>query len=577
MNFSVTLKNLVETEIEPVKTITFDDGILFVDFGKSAFGTIKFFPPEGESQVVVHLGEKLDETGRIDRDPPGTIRYRRIVQSVIPGEHLRLVIPHDKRNTGDNAIAMPIELGEVMPFRYVEIESGEGFDRSLIHQVMVHYPFDNDASDFQSNSPILNSVWDLSKYTIKATTFCGVYVDGDRERIPYEGDAYINQLGHYGTDQEYDFARYSHEYMIHRPTWCTEWHLHSVMMAWMDVLYSGNMNSLKKFYNELRSKTLIDFAREDGLISVDQELRTSDMKARLNPLFKSGVIREDIRDVMDWPPGSFTEGGTGERDNHEMAAYSTVTNAFHAHALALMSKMAKLMNKPDEATYFKERSERVAKRINEILFDPKQNIYVDGEGSVHSSLHSNMFMLAFELVPEDRKKSVIQFIKSRGMACSVYGAQHLLDGLYLNGEADYALELLTATHDRSWWNMIQEGSTMTLESWGYRYKNNLDWNHAWGAAPANLIPRYLAGVRPLEPGFQKVLIQPQPGSLEFFHSKVPTPLGPVTIHYDAPKQTLNVETPQGMTGVIQPPQGKTQIHLNGSSQIKDQHKRVQFH
>lgn len=40
------------------------------------------------------------------------------------------------------------------------------------------------------------------------------------------------------------------------------------------------------------------------------------------------------------------------------------------------------------------------------------------------------------LVPVERKRAVIDFVKSRGMACSVYGAQHLLEGLYMNGEGE---------------------------------------------------------------------------------------------------------------------------------------------
>ena len=153
----------------------------------------------------------------------------------------------------------------------------------------------------------------------------------------------------------------------------------------------------------------------------------------------------------------------------------------------------------------------------------------DGEGSEHSSLHSNMFMLAFDLVPDDRKASAISFVKSRGMACSVYGAQYLLEALYRNGEDQYALELLTAQHDRSWWNLIRCGSTITMEAWDLKYKNNLDWNHAWGAAPANIIPRFVLGVRPLDPGFSKVLIQPQPGSLKRISGTAPTTRGPVTV------------------------------------------------
>ena len=60
------------------------------------------------------------------------------------------------------------------------------------------------------HNDILNQVWDLCKYSIKATTFNGLYVDGDRERIPYEADAYLNQLSHYTTDREYAIGKTNH-------------------------------------------------------------------------------------------------------------------------------------------------------------------------------------------------------------------------------------------------------------------------------------------------------------------------------------------------------------------------------
>lgn len=553
MRYTASPEKLVETEIQPVETRLLNDDTLFVDFGKAAYGTMRLRLPPDAHSLVVHFGEALTEAGRIDRNPPGTIRYRRIVQGTESSDDTcRIVIPPDERNTGEQAILMPGYIGEVLPFRFVEIEDGAGIDPAWVRQIAVHYPFDDSASSFVSSDSVLNAVWDICKYTIKATTFCGVYVDGDRERIPYEGDAYINQLGHYCTDQEYALARYSHEYMIQKPTWCTEWHLHSVMMAWADYLYSGETVSLEAFYNELCAKTLRDFAREDGLISVDPNLRTPEMDARLEPHFESGIILRNIRDVMDWPPGSFTDGGVGERDNHEMLPINTVTNAFHAHALNVMSRIAETLGMGDDATVFAEGARRVTNRINELLYDAENGVYVDGEGSSHASLHSNMFMLAFGLVPSDRKGRTVEFVKSRGMACSVYGAQHLLDALYLNGEAEYALELMTATHDRSWWNMIQAGSTMTLEAWDIKYKQNLDWNHAWGAAPANIIPRYVAGVRPVEPGFTRTVIQPQPGTLRSFDAKVPTPLGPVTVKYDH-GVALEIAAPDAMEVEVQAP------------------------
>ncbi len=117
------------------------------------------------------------------------------------------------------------------------------------------------------------------------------------------------------------------------------------------------------------------------------------------------------------------------------------------------------------------------------------------------------------------------------MACSVYGSQYLMDGLYNAGEPDYALKLLTATDDRSWWNMIKVGSTITLEAWDMKYKPNSDWNHAWGAVPANAIPRGLWGIQPKTPGFNTARIRPQLANLSSSSIKVPTVLGEIHGEY----------------------------------------------
>lgn len=555
--FTVKRKPLVETEVLPAATRMLDDGARFFDFGRAAFGTLLVpnFPATRNGPMVVHLGEKLTDDGRIDRRPPGSVRYVRIEQeadSSLPVN--RLAVPPDERNTGASAIKMPEEVGEVVPFRYAEIENAEGMDPGAVRQVSVHYPFDDDASAFESSDGVLNAVWALCKYSIKATTFCGVYVDGDRERIPYEGDAYINQLCHYCVDHEYDLARYTHEYLIQHPTWPTEWQLHSVLMSWMDYLYTGKKTSLEKFYDDLCVKSLIDLARDDGLISVESDRCTEEFERRLH-LHRPESIFGGLRDLVDWPPGSFTRGGQGERDGHQMLPINTVVNAFHGHALDLMSRIARVLGRMEDHQRFADRAGLVRDTINDRLFDPDRGVYVDGEGAEHASLHSNMFMLAFDLVPEDRRPAVVDFVKSRGMACSVYGAQHLLEAMYKNGESDYALDLLTAQNDRSWWNMIQEGSTITMEAWDWKYKNNLDWNHAWGAAPANIIPRYLMGVRPLGPGFGRILIQPRPGGLEQATLKHPTPRGPVSVELqNSPGEAFHIE-------VDIPADATAQVHL----------------
>src|SRR5262249_27784942 len=158
------------------------------------------------------------------------------------GRHVYSVaIQPDTRNSSGAAVRMPQSVGEVMPFRYCEISGYNGkLTAQQVRQVVTHYAFDESASAFHSSSMVLNDVWDLCKYSIKATSFTGVYIDGDRERISYEGDAYINQLGQYSVDREYSMARYSTAYLLAHPTWPAEWQMHMPLIAWTDYLYTGD-------------------------------------------------------------------------------------------------------------------------------------------------------------------------------------------------------------------------------------------------------------------------------------------------------------------------------------------------
>jgi hypothetical protein len=101
--------------------------------------------------------------------------------------------------------------------------------------------------------------------------------------------------------------------------------------------------------------------------------------------------------------------------------------------------------------------------------------------------------------------------------------------------------------------MIKRGSTMTTESWNDSLKNNLDWNHAWSAAPANVISRKLMGIEPIAAGFARVRIAPKTGRLQFASIKLPTPRGEivVSVNKDSPnKVRVSVSIPANMTADI---------------------------
>lgn len=570
--FEVSLK-------QAQKIIELGKNHYLIDFGKAYFGTLVINPRNNQTDILtIHIGEELTEKNSIDRDPSGTIRYQQIQLAELKANKSEIIkLFADKRNSNPPAIILPESFGVVMPFRYCELENLQIPIEDLeIFQKTFTYKFNDKASSFTSSDTVLNQVWDLCKHTIKATTFSGYYVDGDRERIPYEADAYVNQLSHYSVDTVYSIARRTNEYFLDHATWPTEWLLHTLMLFYQDYMYTGNVSPIKKHYDVLKLKTLEDLARADGLISSMSDQLTPELKKKLG--YKNP--RTQVKDIVDWPAARGNTGKKwlpefGERDAYDMVEINTVVNSFYYHNMVLMAEIANALGKKSDAAVFYEKSKKVKETINTKLLDTTRGIYMDGEGSEHASLHANMFPLAFGLVPEESKKTVIEFIKSRGMACSVYGAQYLLEGLFKANESDYALQLITDTsHDRTWWHMIKSGSSMTWEAWDQKYKSNLDWNHAWGTAPLNIVARHMWGITPKTPGFANVQIKPQMGYLTSSEIKVPTIKGCIYGKYQLSgnnvaefeiKLPINIQAEFILpTNCIQVIKGK---YLNGSENV----------
>lgn len=519
---------------KPVSVNKKENGSYFLDFGKDGFSQILLHLTSNKTDSIwIEAAEALESQGNIQRIP-GNIRYSKRGLYVEKGTHdYKIEWPADAKRNARNPVLMPAYIGEVFPFRYVVISNFSGdINKNSVERKMVFYPFDNAASSFNSSDSVLNKVWDLCKYSIKATSFTGYYVDGDRERLPYEADALINQLSHYAVDAEYSIARRSMDYVIYHPTWPTEWSLQNVLLAWNDYLYTGDDAFLKQYYTELQKKILMPLAGTTGLISTRAKKQEDDFLESIH-MVKDFDGKHGLKDNVDWPQkgayiGNEKEYG-GETDGFVYCDNNAVINAFYYRTLILMNKIAAALGKKGDAAFYLTRSKEVYQSFQLIFGDPKTGLVKDGDTTNHSSLHANFFALGFGLVPKENIPAVIKFIKSRKMACSVYGAQFLLDALYDAGEDQYALELMSATTQRSWYNMLRVGSTITMEAWDKVYKPNLDLNHAWGSAPANIIVRKLMGVEPLSPGSETIRIKPQQGDLRFADLTTTTLKGMVSV------------------------------------------------
>ncbi len=511
-------------------------GVWMLDFGRVAFGNLRLTPPPGSSgrSITVHFGEAR-EGGRIQRKPPGSVRYAKVALELKPGVEVVVSPPPDRRNTEvDNprhppAVLTPEQWGVVLPFRWVEIEGwpGDLGADQVIRQAAFARTWDDGAADFHCSDDRLNRIWELCRYSIKATTFAGIYVDGDRERIAYEADAHLNQLGQYATDRDVTMSRSTFDWLMKNPTWPTEWASYMVLIAHADWMHTGDIAWLGPRFDRLKDKLMPHRTRPDGLIGSDDE--------RLRRL-----------DLVDWPGG--------ERNGYVFTELNTVVNTFHLRALGLMAELAEALGRPAEAEQYAARERSARSAFLALLWDAERGRFRDGAGTDHTSVHANLFPLAFGLVPEAGRERVASWLLSRGMACSVYAAQYLLEGLFLNHADTGALDLMTADGDRSWMHMLDRGATITWEAWDQKYKPNQDWNHPWGAAPANLLPRFVLGAQTLQPGWAVARIRPHPGSLRSAGGRIPTPRGPIEVRWERnPQFRIEVRLPETMTGTLELP------------------------
>ena len=554
--FAVSSSPSIFRSQEPVSAERIDAKTLFYDFGQAAFARVVVtlaLPDDlpNEATMTVRLGERVKE-GRVDTKPAGSTRFAEYKITLEPGKQTyKIETRRDQRNSSGAAVLVPPYLGEVMPLRYAEIETPENVSVAKFVRYAAFYPFNESAASFSCNDERLNRVWEFCKYSIQATSFLGVYIDGDRERIPYEGDALLNQLSHYAVDREYSMARATQEYLIFHPTWPTEWILQSVQMAWYDYLWTGDTRLIAKYYDDLKAKSLQALAETNGLISTRRGKLTAEVLESVH--FSQKLTGRPIEDIVDWPHKGLAgneNAESGETDGFVFNDYNAVVNAYYFFALHSMQRFAEALGKTDDADHFAEQIKQASAAYQTCFFDPPRGIYKDGESTDHASLHANMFALAFGLVPKEHQQSVADFIRSRGMKCSVYGAQFLLDAVYEAGDAPYGFERMTDETLRGWLNMMKAGSTISMEAWDDCYKPNQDWNHAWGAAPANIIPRRLVGVMPITPGCGKIRIFPQIEPLTEVTALVPTVRGGV-----------------GVVAQRDPAQGKYRLELSIPSNV----------
>jgi hypothetical protein len=92
---------------------------------------------------------------------------------------------------------------------------------------------------------------------------------------------------------------------------------------------------------------------------------------------------------------------------------------------------------------------------------------------------------------------------------------------------------------------------------GSPFNHDVSLAHGWSSWPVFLLPRYLAGVYPLEAGWKRIGVEPVLAGLEAVKYSLETPQGHLSvvvhINEEGGKGSVKIVVPQGSTAVVRPP------------------------
>ena len=227
---------------------------------------------------------------------------------------------------------------------------------------------------------------------------------------------------------------------------------------------------------------------------------------------KDGIL---IRDTYgDWcvPPES--PELIHSRDTNRITWPACLSTPYYVNYCGIMAGFAANLHRDDDALYFENEINTVTKAYNARYFDSVAGCYAN------NTVTANILPLAFWMVGPNYEANVLEHIVEKTekdfgghVSTGVVGIQHLMRTLTDYGRDDLALKIATDT---------------TYPSWGYMAKNNATtiwelWNGDTGDPAMNsgnhvmllgdLIIwyyEYLGGIRPLAPGYSKIMLKPYP-------------------------------------------------------------------
>ena len=257
------------------------------------------------------------------------------------------------------------------------------------------------------------------------------------------------------------------------------------------------------------------------------------------------------------------------------ADYSATLNLLYLQSLQRAGSLCELAGDTAGAQRYAASAESLASSIDTHFWDAAGNVFRDGfdpvtNGPVEQvSQHANALAILLNLRPESHGEIARNILlkpaksrRSKVITASPFFYAYVIEALIKAGLQSEALEIVST----KWGTSIDRGATTFWEFW----EPTGSLCHAWSASPLYVLSQQLLGVMPVEPGWTRIQISPNPGKLDFARGVVPSPMGPVRVEWEKSgddQLAVRVDVPEGMTAEFLNPAGGRRILVSGLNEF----------
>ncbi|GHB60056.1 hypothetical protein GCM10010306_062030 [Streptomyces umbrinus] len=529
---------MVTGTLDPVEVTTSKAGTTVYDFGRVTAGwariTVSAAP--GVTTTLAY-GEQLEDDGTVYRT----------------GATSPAAVTHVDSYTSDGGGPRTWEPSFTRHgFRYIEVSSSEPLSSFRIQARVAHTAL-RSTGRFHSSEPLLNKIHANQRASLLDNMW-GLPTDTPwRDRQGWTADGYLYL----------DSAALNFDVRRLYGQWLRTWRDSQKADGSLPMIVP-NAGGLS-FYNDpswagtlvLTAWGLYQHYGDAGVLRDNYEAMTRWMDLMLTTVAGSNGLYAGFS-FGDWAsPGSETGGSTSlaPPEGAELTA-----NADLYREARTLARIAEVLDRRDDATRFDAMAEAVTTAFNAKFFDPGADQYRTTVDAGYRQT-SNLVPLAYGLVPEGHEDAVfarlVKDVVDRGtrLNTGATGTKLLLPVLTEHGRGDLAYELATRTGYPSWGHWVRSGATTSWETWSITGKDH-SMNHAFLGTVDDWFYTHLAGIRPLAPGYRKVLIAPLlPSGLSQCSASVTSPRGTISCGWRTLKDRVDVtvEVPDGTPAEVRIP------------------------